>query len=68
MNISCPNQMFPCMSKEFKTIQSFDGTDNIDNLSHDWLECIECGCNFNRWTCSKERLSEVFGKDVDLYQ
>jgi hypothetical protein len=50
-----------------KLIYSFDGSDNIDNLPHYHIECLDCGKNFNFWDCSTDRLAEVFGMNWRLY-
>jgi hypothetical protein len=65
--MQCPNPRFKCLSKEFKLIRFFDGSDNIDSLSHSWYSCCVCGYHFNKWNCSLERLKEVFGDNYSLY-
>ena len=62
MNYKCPH----CKSDSPKKTIAYDNN-NIDNVGHFRLECLQCGCNFNHWECSVDKIKEMFGKEFEKY-
>ena len=50
-----------------KVVHYADGSDNIHNLAHYDLECLQCGCRFNLWDCPTSKIKETYGDNWKQY-
>ncbi|MEK6883717.1 MAG: hypothetical protein AABY22_29080 [Nanoarchaeota archaeon] len=61
MNIKCSR----CNDENnHKILGKYDN----DSPPHIWVECLNCGNNFNHWLCGIDKLKEIFESSWKLYE
>jgi hypothetical protein len=67
-NAKCVNEKCNCVADHQIIYLDQTGEDIIYKLPRIHLQCIKCGCQFNKWLASKDRIKEVFGDEYHLYR